>query len=370
MKKKSLLLLGLVAVLCVFVLVGCGGGDAATDTTAGADTAVSGDDVKAEDLIENDIYSELDKKILADLEPLPEKMEGVKIGVVVPTFSNPFYVSMQEGYEDAAATMGIDVDVVAGATEDDVEGQLDVFKTMLGKDYDAIIIIPITGMNLISGVVEANEKGIPVICSGTKLDDAAAAEVGAKVAADITYDFVEQGYLGAKYISEKIKAAGEENAKVAVIEGLAGAFQGEGRRDGAVNAFEEAGMNVVSVQNGDWDRQTAYDIATNLIQANPDLRGICCANDTMALGVVEALKVADKKDQVFVTGIDFLDEARQSLKAGELDASVAMAPYISGKSRLTLALKILQGQDVSGKTYYSPIALITQENVNEYDSWK
>ncbi len=368
MKKKSLLLLGLLMVLCLFMLVGCG--DKATDASGSGDTTLSGDDVKAEDIIENDIYSELDKKILADLEPLPEKMEGVKIGVVVPTFSNAFYVSMKEGYKDAAATMGIDVDVVAGATEDDVEGQLDVFKTMLGKDYDAIIIIPITGMNLISGVVEANEKNIPIICSGTKLDDAAAAEAGAKVAANITYDFVEQGYIGAKYISEKIKAAGEETAKVAVIEGLAGAYQGEGRRDGAVEGFEEAGMNVVSIQNGDWDRQTAYDIATTLIQANPDLRGICCANDTMALGVVEALKAADKKDQVFVTGIDFLDEARQSLKAGELDASVAMAPYISGKSRLTLALKILQGQDVSSKTYYSPIALITQENVNDYDSWK
>jgi ABC-type sugar transport system substrate-binding protein len=271
------------------------------------------------------------------------------------------------GTGTAASLPGIDV---AGATEDDVEGQLNVFKTMLGKDYDAIIVVPITGMNLISGVVEANKKGIPVICSGTTLDKDAAAEAGAEIAAHMTYNFEEQGYVGAKYISEKIKASDGKNAKVAVIEGLAGAFQGEARRDGAVNAFEEAGMNVVSVQAGDWDRQKAFDIATNLIQSNPDLKGICCANDTMALGVVEALKVAGKKDQVYVTGIDFLDEARQSLKAGELDGSVAMAPYISGKGNLTLALKVLQKHDISKQSYYSPIALITQENVNEYDSWK
>jgi ABC-type sugar transport system substrate-binding protein len=361
MKKKSLLV-GLLVALSLFVLMGCGEKKDAADNKSG--------DVEAEDVVKNDAYTDLDRKILSALEPLPDKMEGVKIGVVFPTFSNPFYVAAKQGYEDAAASMGIKVDVVAGATEDDVEGQLNVFKTMLGKDYDAIIIVPITGMNLISGVVEANQKGIPIICSGTTLDKDAAAEAGAKIAAHMTYNFEEQGYVGAKYISKKIKAAGGEKAKVAVIEGLAGAFQGEGRRDGAIKAFKEEGMNIVSVQAGDWDRQKAYNIATNLIQANPDLKGICCANDTMALGVVEALKVAGKKDQVYVTGVDFLDEARQSLKAKELDGSVAMAPYITGKGNLTLALKVLQKHDISKQSYYSPIALITQENVNDYDDWK
>ncbi|MDD2555222.1 MAG: substrate-binding domain-containing protein [Syntrophaceticus sp.] len=363
MKKKGLLLVGLLLVLCLFTLMGCGG-----EEEPAADNSDS--DVKAEDVVENDAYTDLERKVLSALEPLPDKMEGAKIGVVFPTFSNPFYVSGEEGYKDAAASMGIEVEVVAGATEDDVEGQLNVFKTMIGKDYDAIIIVPITGMNLISGVVEANEKGIPIICSGTTLDEDAAAEAGAEIAAHMTYNFEEQGYVGAKYISEKIKAEGGENAKVAVIEGLAGAFQGEARRDGAVKAFKEAGMNIVAVQAGDWDRQKAFDIATNLIQSNPDLKGICCANDTMALGVVEALKVAGKKDQVYVTGIDFLDEARQSLKAGELDGSVAMAPYISGKGNLTLALKVLQNHDISEQSYYSPIALVTKENVNDFDDWK
>ena len=238
-----------------------------------------------------------EKNILKALEPLPNKGDGnVKVGVVLPTLSNPYYV--------------------------------------------------------------------------TKLNEAAAAEAGAKITAHMSTNFIEQGHLAGAYISEKIKASGAKTAKVAVIEGLAGAYQGEARRDGAVAAFKEAGMDVVSIQTGDWDRQKAYNIANNLLQSNPDLRGIFCANDTMALGVVEALKVAGKKNQVFVTGIDFLDEARQSLKAGELNASVAMAPYIRGKGTLTLVLKVLQKHDISQQNYWSPLALITQENVNEYDDWK
>jgi D-allose transport system substrate-binding protein len=367
MKKRNLFWIGLLIVLCLAALAGCGG----TNDTDAPDQGQVKDDVDISKLVQNDAYTDIEKNILKALEPLPEMGDGnVRVGVVMPTMSNPFYVAGKAGYEDAAKTMGIQVDVVSGAKEDDVEGQLNAFKTLLAKDYDAIVIIPINGMNLISGVVEANKKGIPVISTGTTLDAEAAAEAGAKIAAHMSNNFTEQGQLGAAYIAEKIKASGAQTAEVAVIEGLAGAIQGEARRDGAVGAFEEAGMEVVAVQAGDWDRQKAYNIATNLLQSHPDLRGIFCANDTMALGVVEALKVAGKKDQVFVAGVDFLDEARQSLKAGELNASVAMAPYIRGKGTLTLVLKVLQGHDISDQNYWSPIALITQENVNEYDDWK
>lgn len=366
MKKKCLYFMGLLVVLCLVALTGCGSNKPATTNEANIK-----DNVDVSKLVKNDAYTDIEKNILKALEPLPNKGDGnVKVGVVLPTLSNPFYVASKAGYEDAAKTLGVQVEVVTGAKEDDLEGQLNVFKTLLSKDFNAIVITPINGMNLISGVVEANKKGIPIISSGTKLNEAAAAEAGAKIAAHMSNNFTEQGHLAAAYISEKIKASGAPTAKVAIIEGLAGASQGEARRDGAVAAFKEADMNVVSIQTGDWDRQKAYNIATTLLQSNPDLRGIFCANDTMALGVVEALKVVGKKGQVFVTGIDFLDEARSSLKAGELNASVAMAPYIKGKGTLTLVLKVLQGHDISEQNYWSPIALITQENVNNYDNWK
>ncbi|HBI27414.1 MAG TPA: hypothetical protein DDY25_06785, partial [Peptococcaceae bacterium] len=324
MKKKGLLLVGLLLVLCLFTLMGCGG-----EEEPAADNSDS--DVKAEDVVENDAYTDLERKVLSALEPLPDKMEGAKIGVVFPTFSNPFYVSGEEGYKDAAASMGIEVEVVAGATEDDVEGQLNVFKTMIGKDYDAIIIVPITGMNLISGVVEANEKGIPIICSGTTLDEDAAAEAGAEIAAHMTYNFEEQGYVGAKYISEKIKAEGGENAKVAVIEGLAGAFQGEARRDGAVKAFKEAGMNIVAVQAGDWDRQKAFDIATNLIQSNPDLKGIFATFNRGAIGAAQAVKSKEKQEDIKIVAYDADADEIKLLEEGIIDALVVQQPYEMGR---------------------------------------
>lgn len=127
---------------------------------------------------------------------------------------------------------------------------------------------------------------------------------------------------------------------------------------------------MVAVEAADWDAQKAYDIATNILKANPDLKGIMCANDDMALGVVEALKAANKKKQVVVCGIDFIDNARKSIIAGELDGSVAMSPYLFGKAGLILALKATQGQKIDANIFWTPIGLITADNVAQYDGWK
>lgn len=72
------------------------------------------------------------------------------------------------------------------------------------------------------------------------------------------------------------------------------------------------------MQNGDWDRSKAKDVADTMLKAYPDLKGIYCNNDTMAMGVVEAVRGADKMDEVIVGGTDAISEALTSIKEGDL----------------------------------------------------
>ena len=121
-----------------------------------------------------------------------------------------------------------------------------------------------------------------------------------------------------QYLVEQMGGSGQ----VVIIEGKAGAVSGEDRRDGAALAFEEAsGIELVSVQPADWDRTKAYDVATNLLSKYPDLKGIYCCNDVMAMGALEAVKNANR--DVLVVGTDGNSDAVDSVKAGELTATVA-----------------------------------------------
>ena len=309
---------------------------------------------------------EAEDTMLKTLDPLPGKGNGEKIGAVAFSMTNPFWVTVQKGYEDAAAEYGVAVDVVAAPKEADEQGQADAMNALLAKDYKALAISCMTGYNLVESVAKANKQGIPVVAVGTTLDPKAAEDAGAKVSAFVTSDFEKQGYLGAQYIMKLIGGSG----KVAVIEGQAGSDNSEQRKNGAIAGFKENGGDVVAVEAANWDRQTAYTAATNILQANPELKGIMCANDEMALGVVEAIKAAGAKDKVKVVGIDFIEEAKTSIKNGELDGSVVMSPYLFGKAGLILTLKAIQGQQITEDKCWTPFDLVNKDNVDQYEGWQ
>ena len=364
----------LAILLMVFIMVGISACDETkteesnNDVTDNTKVEVDNEDkneADKENKKENDAFKEAESKLLKTLEPLPKVEKEYKIAAINPTLSNPFWVTFKEGYEAAAKEYNVTCDVLATAAEDDVNGQLDLFKTAVGKNYDSILFSSITEFNLIPGVLEANEKDIPVIAVGNNIDEEKSKEVGAKVMAHITTDTEKQGELGAKFITDKIKSG-----KVVIIEGISGASQSERRKQGAKTHFESTeGIEIVSIQSGEWDRKKAYDITTSLMQSNEDIKGVFCANDMMALGVVDALKSIDKKDDVTVVGVDFIPEAGDSIKAKELDATVAMSPYLYAKGGLLLSLKILEGQEIDDKLYWTPLELVNYENVDSFEGW-
>jgi ABC-type sugar transport system substrate-binding protein len=90
----------------------------------------------------------------------------------------------------------------------------------------------------------------------------------------------------------------------------------------------------------------------------------------MALGAVEALQAAAKKEQVVVVGVDFIEEAGESIRRGEFDATVAMSPFLFGKGGLILALKVLEGHELQDDIYWSPLGLVHGENLEAFSGWR
>ena len=119
----------------------------------------------------------------------------------------------------------------------------------------------------------------------------------------------------------------------------------------------------------DFDAQKAYDAASAIVEANPDLVGIACGNDDMALGVVRALEEKGLNDQVTVVGVDFTEEAKAAIEDGSYDASVAMSPYLMGKEAVIIMLKALEGQDVTDIGDSTPMAVVDASNVNQMSDW-
>ena len=284
-----------------------------------------------------------------------------KLLAVVKTLSNEYWQTMERGYQDAAAEKGVTIDVLSVPTEQDTEQQLNQLQTALAQGYDAIMVSPITPANLIPALVAANQAGIPIINVDERVDPAAAEAAGAKLTSVIASDNRDAGARAAQYMIDNIPDGG----KVAIIEGKAGNQSGLDRKEGFQEAIEAAGnFEIVASQPADWDQQRALDAATNILQANPDLVGLYAANDTMALGVVEAARAAGKLDQVVIIGTDAIPAALAAVQAGDMEGTVAQFPAEEARIATSLAILALQGHPVEG-FIPSPIELVTKDNVAE-----
>ena len=267
--------------------------------------------------------------------------DKAEVAIILKTLSNPFWVSMKEGIEKEAEKQGVKVDIFAANSEEDVQEQLKLLENLLGKDYKAIGVAPLSPVNLIPGIVEANKKGIYVVNIDEKIDMDQLKTSGGSVLAFVTTENIKVGAKGAKFIVDKLVDGGE----VAIIEGKAGNASGEFRKQGATEVFKSNDkIKLVASQPADWDRSKALDLAANLIQKYPNLKAIYAANDTMALGALQAVMNANKQDKIIVVGTDGAPEALDSIKQKGLSATVAQDSANIGAESLKLLLEALKNK--------------------------
>ena len=377
MKKWISLLLALAMMLSI---VACGsnntanngGNDAANNSVTNNEDASTNDGSTEEENTDSELsatvqqlYAEFDAAMEEQIGPMPENFGDIKVGAVVISLTNPFWVNMKNFYEAAGEELGIDIDVQTGTTEGDTASQLDVLMTMADMDYDVIIVSPIDGTNLIPGIVKCNENGVKVINLGPGVDVAALEDAGGHLDATITVAFTEQGETVANDMISRLPDGGQ----VAIIAGLAGAGQSEGRTSGAKEVFEATeGIELVAVQNCDWDATLAYDATKALITEYPDLKGIFCCNDTMALAAVEAL-AAEGKEGVLVYGVDFTDDARAAIIEGTMTGSMSYSSQRYTKAALQMAVMLNEGETFDSSVYL-PLTLVNVDNVNDLEGWQ
>ena len=287
--------------------------------------------------------------------------------MIIKTLSSPFWVNLKNGIEEEANRLGVNVTVLAGNSEDDIQGQLRLFEENIAKNYAGIGFAPISPVNLISAVSQAYAKGIYLVNVDEKVNMEQLKANKANVEGFVNTDNFKVGASAAKFIVEQIKSG-----DVIIIEGKAGTTSGEDRRTGATSVFTNtAGINLVASQPADWDRTRALDVTSSLLQRYPNIKAIYCCNDTMALGAQQAVENIQKQGSIIVVGTDGTPEAFQSIKEGRLKATMEQDSKQIGAQGLRLLVEAVQSGkglisiDAEPKVIGLEAILVTQDNVEE-----
>ena len=239
-----------------------------------------------------------------------------QVALVMKSLANEFFKTMEDGarahWEENADAYELNCNGIKD--EQDVNRQIEIVNQMIAKRVDAIVIAPADSKALIPVCKKAMAKGIVVVNIDNKFDS------DVLVQEEVKISFVgPNNRKGAKLAGDFLARTLEKGDKVAILEGRPGAFNGIQRKLGFEDAMKEAGMEICTSQSANWEQKDAYDIATQIYNKfGGELKAVLCANDSMALGAVQALREKDVK----VIGFDNISAIQTLVKEGRVVCTV------------------------------------------------
>jgi ribose transport system substrate-binding protein len=272
--------------------------------------------------------------------PNPAAPGRPRIALIMKSLANDFFSTMAEGARRHQAAHVADYDLVVNGikNETDLAGQMNLVEQMIAQRVAAIVIAPADSKALVTVLKRATAAGILVVNIDNKLDADVVRQAG------LTVPFVgPDNRDGARRVGDEVARRLQPHDKVAIVEGLPTAFNSQQRRLGFEDAMKAVGADVVTVQSGRWEMDTANNVAAGMLTAHPDLKAILCANDNMALGVVAAIQAAGRTGRVLVAGFDNIGAVRPLLEKGQLVATADQHGDQLAVFGIEAALKILKG---------------------------
>ncbi len=158
-----------------------------------------------------------------------------------------------------------------------------------------------------------------------------------------TVDGVKQGYEIANAMFKEFKTPGK--GKILALQGQLGNDSAIERYQGLKNALaENPGVELLDTQVADWNTQKALTISETWLSKYPDIDGIWCANDSMSLGALQALKAKGLNGKVKVVGVDGVPEAIEAIEKGDMVCTVANNGYLQGGYMTALTYAVYSGK--------------------------
>ncbi len=281
------------------------------------------------------------------------------IYIITPSHSNPFFKTEAEAAEAKAKELGYETKVVSH--DDDPTKQSELFETAISDKAAAIICDNAGADATVAAVQKARDNNIP-----TFLIDREINESGIAIS-----QIVANNYQGAKGAAEIFVEAMGESGEYAELLGK----ESDTNAGVRSSAFHEVidqytDMKCVATQTANWEQTEAYSKMETILQSNPNIKGVVCGNDTMAMGASAAIKAAGLKD-IAIIGVDGSDDVRDEIKAGNITATALQQAALISEMAVEQADKYLKdGSTGLDEKQLVDCIIITQENADKLSAFR
>jgi ribose transport system substrate-binding protein len=284
-------------------------------------------------------------------EPAP-----TRIGVVLGSLENPFWVAVFEGVRTESSRLGVRVSIRVPPNRADPSAQAAHLRALTQQRQDCYVVAPATATNLVPAL-----RGVrrPLIVIDSPIDRTAARTAHLSIRTFIRTNDFEAGRLAGGRTASLLHSGGE----VALIGGGKDNLSSELRLGGFKRGLRGSGVRVVERVNAGYDRIAAQIAAARILRAHPRLAGFFATNDMMALGISDAVGAVSGTGKLTIIGVDGIAETLEAVRSGVMSATPSRYPYVIGRMAVEACVAATRGAELP-RSVNAPIELVTTANVD------
>ncbi len=278
-----------------------------------------------------------------------------KIVVFTKNVTNPFWKAVRVGADKAARELGADVEHAAPTKPDNIEEQTRLVEDWIVRKPAAMVFVPVDFKALVPSIQKVNKAGIPVVIFSNRMSDVDF----------VTYVGSDDETIGYEITQYLIRSIGGKG-KIVHIDGVPAAITAQNRKKGMERALKDhPQIELLASQPGNYRRLPAVQVFENLMQRFPQIDGVVCANDDMAVGVAEALAAAGRGGKTKVVGIDAIPDGVAAIMSGRMQASADYSGHDQGYLATSAAIRHLRGEKMP-KEIALPVVIVEKSNAKPW----
>jgi fructose transport system substrate-binding protein len=269
---------------------------------------------------------------------------GVKVGLITKTDTNPYFVKMKQGAEQAAKSEHVHLVTAAGKFDGDNAGQVTALENMVAAGVKGVLITPNDSKAIVPALQKARAKGVLVIALDTPPEPQSAAD------ALFATDNEKAGELIGAYA--KAAMAGRQ-PKIATLDLEPGVSVGVQRHAGFIKGFgvSDSDPSIVCKQDTGGDQAKGQAAMETCLQKDPGINLVYAINEPAALGAYTALKAKGREKDVTIVAIDGGCAGVRAVRAGEIAATAQQYPLkMASDGVRAVAAFASSGKKASGYT--------------------
>ncbi len=275
------------------------------------------------------------------------------IAVFTKNRTNPAYAAARLGADRVAARFGLTTAHYVPDQPDDIGEQIALIARAVAAQPAAAVFVPVHETAMNAAILQFDAAGIPLF------NIIVPTTAGRRVTFIGSDDRALADRI-ARHLFARLGGRGE----IAILDGTPASATSHARRKGFEDALaDHPGIAVRRSLRGEYQRDAARDVWRANAAALAGIDGVVCANDAMALGVLDAL--GDAKPLPIV-GVNAIPEAIKAIAAGRMLATADFNAMAMAELAAEAAARHLKGERVP-ETIALPVEVVDASNCAAWD---